>query len=204
MSLSTTEVAAMDRDELEEAVLELSGRVSDLEDRVDKNADKPGRMTVNLLFDALIDEDIDDYTADPGRHRDAVAEFGEMIQSINTRLNAVEEVAEEEQSISGDPSVQNWQAIVDKARNLKGHADHQAANNQVKLFVKQIMGAVGCSDTWASELIEAYGADPGETPKGKRGTRWKPHKKMSNGRQTESSGIQKKALYIDLDVWGEE
>jgi len=204
MSLSRAEVAAMDKDELVEAVVELSNRVEELESQVDKNADKPSRAAVNLLFDALVEADIEDYTADPAQHRDAVSEFGQLINTMHQRLNAVEEIAEEEQSLSGDPSVQNWQAIVEKAQNLKGHADHQAAENQVKLFVKQVMGAVGCSDTWASELIEQYGADPDEDSKGKRGTRWQEHKKMTTSRKTESSNVQQKALYVDLDVWGEE
>lgn len=204
MSLSRAEVAAMDEDELVEAVVGLSERVDELEERVERNGQKPDRVNINVLLEALCGEEIDDFQAAPVEHKDAVEEFGQLVQTMNQRLNAVEEVAEEEQSLSGDPSVQNWQAIVEKARNLKGHADHQAADGQVKLFVKQIMGAVGCSDTWASKLIEQYGADPDEHTKGKRGTRWQQHQKITTSRKTESSNVQRKALYIDLDVWGED
>lgn len=204
MSLSRAEASAMDEDELLEAVMELSQRVEELEKQVDKNSDKPDRMNINLLLDALTGGQIDDFQASPAENRDALEEFGQLVRQMSTRLNAVEEIAEAEQSLSGDPSVQNWQAIVEKARNLKGHADHQAANDQVKLFVKQIMGAVGCSDTWASELIEQYGADPEDHSKGKRGTDWQEHKKITTSRKTESSNVQQKALYVDLSVWAEE
>jgi hypothetical protein len=204
MSLSRAEVTAMDEDELVDAVVQLSERVDELEERVEKNGNKPGYIDINLILDALTGEEIPDYTEPPVEYKDTVGEFGDLVQSMNQRLNTVEEIADEEQSLSGDPSVKNWQAIVEKAENLQGHADHQASGNTVKLFVKQIMGAVGCSDTWASELIEQYGAGPNEDTKGKRGTDWQPHKKMTTSRQTESSNVQRKALYVDLDVWGDD
>lgn len=184
----------MSRDELEKRVDTLEGEVSELKDAVNQLSEQvdkqPTRTVFNLVLSRMMNVGLDNYKQDPGQLVEPSKEFGGQMQDLDQRMSKVEQIAEEEESLSNDPSVANWQSIVETAQNLTGDADHAIPNNRVKLYGKQVEMAVGCSSRHALNLIEDYGAD-------KRGADWKPHKRRKNG------GVQKKSLVVDLNVWGD-
>lgn len=192
----------LSRDELEERVRDLeetqeqlSQQIEELQSKVEKNEHKPGRVAFNTLLDAIVGADIQDYQASPLDHQQAAVDFGEQVRTLNSRLTKVEEIAEEEETLSDDPSVSNWQAIVEDAKSLHGHPQHSAPGDRVKVYKKQVATAVDCSERYALQLIEQFGEE-------KRGAEWQEYKRHNTSRDTPSNDIQKKALVIDMEVWG--
>lgn len=186
----------MTRTQLEDRVDELEEEVAQLREMVQKNEQKPSRTTMNHILSQLMNVDLDNYDADLGQLIGHSQEFGNQIQQFNQRLSRVEEIAEEEETLSNDPAVSNWKAIVKTARNLASDREHALPNNRVKLHKKQVKSAVGCSERHALNLIEEFGED-------KRGAAWQEYKRHTTSRKTESQDIQKKALIVDLSVWGD-
>jgi len=188
-SEQTIEVAESRIRQLEQRLDELEAENEELRDRLD---DKVQTTAVNHLLAALTGAEIDDYLADPMRHRDYAVDF-------NDRVCGVEDtVAEHDDTIaqldSGDHGKGSgaWHAIVEEAKRCQSTADHDLPDNRVRLYCEDISRATGRSERMASNYIEDYG-------EGKRGATWRPYKPPSSANNNEA---QKKSLLVDLDVWG--
>jgi len=211
-------------DELEETVEQKDERIDELEtaaeardryihqltSQVENNGQKIGAKVGRVAFSHAVEQltaaEIDNYNADPMQHRDHFADFNRRFNKTEKTAKRLDSIAQEQKTLSGDPVEENWQKVIEKAQNLAGHRDHKLANNRVKLYKKQISSATGLGERRASQLIEEWGQDVDEDERGKakRGTDWQKYKHITTSRKTESSGIQKKALIVDLDVWGDD
>lgn len=181
-------VEEMNRDELEARVRALETRLDDLEERVQSNGDTlVSKTTVNHLLVALTNANVGDYTNDPMQLRENVAEVGSMVYRH-------ESIVEEQQSIVDDPMGDNWSKIVEAANNLAGTAGHTRPNNHVALYGSDIVQATGHTERYAFNLIEKFGQDAS-----KQGVTWQPHEPPQ---ASNNHSAKKKALFIDLDVWG--
>lgn len=199
MSMSRAELEAMDRDELVETVVELGERVDDLEERLERHQQTTvTQTTLNHLLGALTGTEPENFNGDPMQMLDAATHISRLVDEYNDRLKRLENIAEEEETLTGDTKLTNWQQIIRKAENLQNHPEHGMPNNRVKLKKKEIAGAVGCTERHALDLIDDYADDYED------GVEKQPYKQITTSRTTESAGIQPKALIIDLGVWGEK
>lgn len=174
---------------LERALAETEREV----DAVDSKA--VTQTTLNNLVQALTGADIDDYTADPMRNQQCLASFGDQIRDMGDTVARHESIIEEEGTASGNSKEAAWQDTIEAAENLHGKADHTIGDNWVKLFTDNIEQATGYTNRRAGQLIDEWSEE-------KEGTEKVPYKRYTTSRKTESSSVQRKALKIDLDVWG--
>lgn len=181
-------VEEMDRDDLEDEVQDLRERVDDLETEVDRVSNSSVDTTVlNHLLERLVPElEVDDYTADPMQHLATVETFG---KKLTQTVDAVEESPE---NPSGDPMTENWQHIVEHARTLENDPNHAMRDGWVALYAQDVANAADCSRRWARQLIEDLGDDH-------EGAKWRPARENKK----EGSEDRKKALLVNLDVWGD-
>lgn len=173
---ATQDVDEMDRDDLEAEVEDLRERVEQLE-RADARVDV---ITFNHVLERLIpDIEIQDYTADPMQHLASVEEYG---RKLTQTVDAVEEAPE---NPSGDAMTDNWQAVVDEARRKQGNPDHAGQDGWVYLYTQDVADATSSSTRWGRELIEELGED------------------HEGAKVQAATPERKKALLVNLDVWGE-
>lgn len=185
---SAADPGDMDRDELEEEVKALRTRLDELEAKVDRVENNTvGPTVLNHLLERLIPElEVEDYTSDPTQKLATVESFGKkLIQTVD----AVEEAPE---NPKGDPMTDNWRSIIKHARTLQDNPNHQSQDGYVTLYAQDVADATDSSKRWARDLIEELG-------EGHEGAKWRPA--MENPKS--GSGDRKKALYVNLDVWGE-
>lgn len=154
--------------------------------KVEKNGEKPGRFVWNQFFANLCDLDIDDYEGDPVSHLPSVKRLGGMIRRHESLIE------ENGGSVSSDPMSDNWQAAVETAQNLKNNAKHARQDGYVQLFAENLEAATGHGNRHCLKLIE-------DLAEAHEGADWQSYRR--NVKQGGSD--RKKALLIDLDVWGE-
>jgi len=142
----------------------------------------------NHVLGSLLGVDVQDYQADIYQHKDAAEDFNETVDEIENTMKRIDSIVEEQGTPSGDTKEHAWQSVVDHAENLSSHKDHALRNNWVILHTKQIQSATSYSKRRCSQLIEEWGEQ-------KEGTKWRPYERKAGS-------VQKKALKIDLDVWG--
>ncbi|RYJ12742.1 hypothetical protein ELS19_01330 [Halogeometricum borinquense] len=182
-------VEEMERDELEARVRALEDRLDKLESKTDRVAKSSFPHTAFMMFlDQLLpEESIDDYGGAPHDYFEAVGEFASMVHQH-------ESVVEEQRSAVDDPMGENWSKIVEAAKNLEGTAGHTRPNGYVALYGSDIVQATGHSERYALNLIEKFGQDDS-----KKGVTWQPHEPPQ---PSNNHSAKKKALLVDLDVWG--
>lgn len=145
------------------------------------------RTIVNHLLERLVpDVDVDDYMADPMEQFATVEEFG---RKLSQTVDAVESAP---QNPKGDPMTDNWQAVVEHARTLQDNPNHKSKDGWVVLYAQDVADATGNSTRWGRKLIQELG-------EGHEGAKWRAAKENPEP----GSRDRKKALYVNLDVWGE-
>lgn len=176
----------------------LEDEVEDLRERVDENAKKKvGRDGVNLLLDELLGGGIEDFTADPFEHREQVAAFNDRFSDIENTVQRHDSIIEEQGAASGDDKDVHWWNIVDAAQNAQGLSEHTLPNNWVLLFADDMAKATSVGERRCSQLIEEFAEE-------KEGVELRPYERIPSSRTTEGATVQRKAIKIDLDVWGED
>lgn len=176
------------REKLEEQVDELSQRV----DAIDKR--KTSDSVVNQLIAAIVnDRSAIDFAADPVANRDVLEDFGQRVESVESELQQTTSRVNDVYDGSADGPTVAWNRIVEMANRMEKNPDHALPNGRVKLFKENIANATGKSKRQASNYIEDFGRD-------KEGADWQKYERGTPG--TNNSG-RKKALILDLDVWGE-
>jgi len=177
------------REKLEEQVDELSQRV----DTIDKN--KVSETVVNQLIAAIVnDRSTIDFAADPMQNRGVLEDFGQRVETVETELQQTTTRVNDVYDGSADGPTVAWNRVVEMANRMQNNRDHALPNNRVKLFKENIANATGKSKRQASNYIEDFGQE-------KEGADWQQYKRGRPG--TNNSG-RKKALIVDLDVWGED
>lgn len=179
---------------LEERVQELEAENERLRDQVDTNTRQHVNATqVNHLLAALTGGDLDDFTADPMRHRDLAADFNARVGDLEDTVAEHGDVVDQLDAGDHGKGSGAWHAIVEEAKRCQGTADHDLPDNRVRLYCEDVSRATGKSQRMASNYIEDFGD-------AKRGTTWRPYKPPSNANGGEA---QKKSLVVDLNVWGD-
>lgn len=181
-------VDEMARDELEDEVRDLRNRVDRLEDELYEVSDSSVDVaTMNHLLERLIPElEVDNYKDDPMQNLATVETFG---KKLTQTVDAVEESPE---NPSGDPMTENWRNIVEHTRTLEDDPNHAMRDGWVALYAQDVANATDCSRRWARTLIEDLGDDH-------EGAKWR----TARENKKEGSEDRKKALLVNLDVWGE-
>jgi len=151
---------------------------------------------VAMIASQLTGDDVD-YTDAPPEQRHHFSQVGEKFQNIENTVARHESVIEEHGQPSADSKSAAWQDTIEAAQNLQGSRNNGLPDNRVKLFTENIEQATGYTNRRAGQLIDEWNDE-------KEGTEKQPYARVPTSRKTESSGIQKKALIIDLDVWGDE
>lgn len=188
-------VAEMSRDELEAEVQDLRERVAELEDAVDDiQAMKASLPQVNVMLDAMLGGGVDDFTAPPAAHRDAIEDFGGQLRETKTRVDRHAAVIDTLESGEAKGPDAAWKRVVDAANKLADSADHSLPNNRVALGRDEIAQATGKTKRTAQDYIERFG-------EGRHGADWRPHRPPSKQTGGES---RRKKLVVDLDVWGDD
>lgn len=220
-SLTTTEDKddAVSNEELLELFEEQKQRINDLEnelehereqrqeleDTVQKFKNRAGPAISKFINELATNSD-ETVGWDDGKFMMTAINAADTMQERSQRLQSVEEATqrheskiEESRSLSADPQAEHWQRVVEKANNVQGMAEHSLADNWVRLEKEDIAGAIEPGPTRAGQLIDEW-TDSTED-KRKQGAEKQPYRPPSSSR---NGAAQKKALKIDLDVWGEE
>lgn len=187
------------RDELEKVRdenRELHDRVDELENKNDElrseiedvNSQSITKTSANHVFSSILGQEADDYNADVYQHKTAAEDFNDRFGELEAAVKRHESVIEEEGTATGDTKEQAWKQVVKVAENLSGHQKHALPDDRVLLYAKQIEEATGYGNRRALQLIE-------EWPEEKEGVSFRPYKRLS-------TGVQQKALKVDLNVWG--
>ena len=182
-------VEEMDRGDLEDEVRHLRERLDRLEETVDQNAkDVVNRQVFNHFIDRLVPAvDIDDYTADPMQHLATVEEFG---SKLTQTVDAVEDAP---QNPGRDAMTDNWLAVVEHAQTLSSDPENARQDGWVALYVQDVANATDCSRRWANDLVEDLADDH-------EGAKYQSPKENPK----EGSEDRRKALLVNLAVWGED
>lgn len=198
MSETVTTPSEMTRDELEDEVEDLRSRLGDLEDQVDRVESNFTHETVlNNIISALVDDDLD-RSENPMAHLGAVEDLGERISDIENTLQRHESQIEEGQAVATDRQGTHWQRVVETATNLDGNPSHDLPGDWVKLYKENIQSATGLSERRAGQLIDEWTNE--NSGKHKNGTRKQDYQPPTAGN---NNSIQKKAIKVDLSVWGD-
>lgn len=189
----------MDRDELEETVRALRARLDDLESQIaGVRRSAATESAVNLLIKKLTNADVD-MAADPGQNLDAVKDIGERLNSIENTVQRHESEIQQGGAGSNGGSGDHWPNVVEAAQNLRSDHRHHITDEWVILYKEDIRTATGLSTRRAGQLIDEWTDE--ECDKHKAGTRKQDYRPPS----ADSKGnAQKKALKVDLEVWGDE
>lgn len=130
---------------------------------------------------------------------DVVRERGGRLESIEDDVRRHDSEIEAQQSIAADSQAEHWQRVVNKATNVAGMAEHSLPDGWVILYKEDIAAAIEPGKKRAGQLINEWTDTDSE--KYKQGTKKQPYRPPAASR---NGNAQKKALKIDLDVWGEE
>lgn len=190
-------VEDMSRDELEAEVSELRERIDAIEDRLDEKASADRAVTrssVNLLLDALLGGEVDDFDADPASNRDLVEDLGRRIRDVEQTTAKQQDVVRKLSDGKTSGPDEAFARIVDTARRLSNSSNHVLPNNRVWLGCEEIAQATGLGERQASNYIDRFGEE-------RVGADWRSYQPPSEQNGGEA---RKKKLIIDLDVWGEE
>lgn len=176
------------REKLEEQVDELAAKI----DRV--NSKSLTKNVANQLIAALVnDNDVIDFAAEPMENREALSDFGLRVDTVETKVQQVSSKVDEVHDGSADGPMMAWKQIVEHANRMKKDPDYRLPENRVKLYKENIAHATGKTERHAGNYIEKFGEE-------KDGADWQRYKRATPG--SNNSG-RKKALIIDLDVWGD-
>ena len=154
---------------------------------VERNKHKPGRETWNHVLSRLCRFDIDDYRADPMHLLTDVERVGNAIERH-------ESIIEEQQRATPNPMADNWERVLELARNVSDQADHIRGDGYTQLFWKDIQSATGHGDRHCKRLIEQLGERYD-------GVDWQPYEPP---RPSNNHSTRRKRLLIDLNVWSDE
>jgi len=134
-----------------------------------------------------------------GKAGEVVNERGDRLGSIEDDVRRHESEIQESRSLSADSQAEHWQRVVEKANNVSGMSKHTLPDNWVILYKEDIAAAIEPGEGRAKQLINEWTDTDDE--KYKQGTEKQPYRRPS---QSRNGKAQKKALKIDLDVWGED
>jgi hypothetical protein len=176
-------IAALEREnrELREKIEQMNKRMVD-------------RTTVNNLIAALAGSDVTDFTADPMQHRSLLTDVQDRLSAVDNRSKQNASQLEAVYDGNADGPEQAWLETAAAARNLQDHHEHGLPDNRVKLYKENIAQATGRTERMAGNYIEAFGEN-------KEGTEWIPYERPTAG---SAGNGRKKALIVDMDVWGED
>lgn len=177
-------IEELDRDELE-------ARVRDLE---------PVGAVVAKLVNELRDAPEEDRIQydDPEFVPIAAQTFTELADQLHTHDSAIDrhESVIQESKTAGCDTSDHWWAVVEAAHNLQGSPNHGLPDNWVKLYRENIAQATGLSAKRGQQLIDEWADD--DSRKHKRGTKKQAYDPGSAANNNES---QRKALFVDLNIW---
>jgi len=178
---------------------ELRQRVDELERTQN---DMASNNVVNHVIAGLVGHDHVDFNADPVQNRNLVQDFADRVDTLETDMARLSELEDRLDSGESNGPQEAWNRIVEKAKNLETSSNHGLPNNRVQLYRDDIVGATGKSEQQASRYIDYFGGDPqtddaDDGKHAKRGATKKPYRPPSEGKPQ-----RRKALVVDLDVWG--
>lgn len=151
--------------------------------QVEQNNQKPDRPYWNHFLVRLCNVTVDDFDEDPFTHLPAVKRFGAKVRRHESLI--------EDNGGVRDAMGTNWENCVAAAENLQNDARHARQDGYVALYADDLQTATGHSRRHCLDLIEELGEDHD-------GATWQPYESNPNN----GGSAQKKALLIDLDVWG--
>jgi len=209
----------MDRDELEETVRALRKRMNEMEERLDELDDGVrfglGPATVRLISQLSgsrdgIDDDEDVADEIPNwddgelipKAADAVEgieEAFDRLSDLENTLQRHESLIEEGQAVASDRQGQHWKNVIEMAQNVRDDHTHHIGDEWVVLYKDDVAKATGVSKRRASQLIDEWTED--DSAKYKSGTRVQSYQPPTAG---ESNSARKKAIKLDLEVWGDK
>ncbi len=153
------------------------------------------QSVANQLIQGLVNEPASvNVNQHPMQNREVLEDFGSRLETLEASHQEVSSKTESLYDGSVDGKEQAWLAIVDAAENLQGDSEHALPNNRVKLYKENIAQATGKTKKMAQNYIEDFGED-------KEATDWQPYQRPSAANNNE---CKKKALIIDMDVWGDQ
>lgn len=188
---------------LEDELEQERERREELEETVQAYERFTGPAFAKLVNTIAQDDDVPSYDEVDilpmaGKAGEIVKERGDRLQSVEDTLRRHETEIAESQSISADPQAEHWQRVVEKANNVAGMSKHTLPDNWVILYKEDIAAAIEPGEKRAGQLINEWTDTDDE--KYKQGTEKQPYRRPSKNRNGKA---QKKALKIDLDVWGD-
>lgn len=183
-------------------IRDLQNRIAKLEKEIENhreyttgiNNKKPGNLEINHLITDLTGGKIKNYAADPLQNQDLVSDFNNRFSELESKVARHASVVDDLNREQTDGPDEAWHAILDAARRLSDHPDHSISKNGVVLYRENISQATGRSKRRASEYIERFGER-------KSGASYRPYQRATAGK---NNSTKKKALRIDLDVWGND
>ncbi|MDS0258586.1 hypothetical protein NDI56_04065 [Haloarcula sp. S1CR25-12] len=150
LSLSRAEVAAMDREELVETIVELSGTVEDLAESESLAALEIAAL--RKLLAGLADVDSDD--ADP-TEMSAMDKASVAVDRINGLADRVDDLEKENERLRSRLEGSSSRGKDQKVADIVQFADNaRGADPAIKLTAKDIKGATGCSTRYAYDLMD--------------------------------------------------
>jgi len=150
MSLSRAEVAAMDRDELVEAIVELSTAVEDLAESESLDALEVAALRKLLVGLAGVDGEDDDPT-----ETNAIEKASAAVDRINDLADRVDDLEAENDRLRSRLKSSASRGKDQKVADIVQFADNaRGADPAIKLTAKDIKGATGCSTRYAYDLMD--------------------------------------------------
>ena len=176
------------REKLEEQFDELQSEIDQIQDKLITET------VANQLIQALVnDVESVDVSSHPMQNRGVLEDFGTRLEKLELRYQEVSSKTDSLYDDSVNGKEQAWVSIVDASKKLVGDSEHTLPGNRVKLYRENISQATGKTKKMAQNYIEDFGD-------GKEGADWQPYEPPSPATNNE---CRKKALIIDLDVWGD-
>ena len=196
---SEARLSELPREELEERVQQLEERVEALEAGKADGDKVITRIQFNQFLTRLTTCDIDDFTADPMPHFDAVDDFGDRVQNVLSTVQRHESILEERHTPRGAGPEEHWWNVVQYAYNVREQPTNKLPGSWVVLYKDDVAAATGVGERRAGQLIDEWGG-ASEGKEGKNGTRFQPYQRADAGNNHNPT---RKAIKIDLDVWEE-
>lgn len=189
-------------EQLFEYIRNLQKQITELEREVEKHreftlaldGEKPGNFEINYLIKDLTGDKIKNYKSDPLQNRELVSDFNDRFSELESTVARHASVVDDLDRGQTDGPDEAWHAVLEAARRLSDHPDHSVAENSVLLYRENIAQATGRSERMASNYIERFGDR-------KSGASYRPYERASG---SNNNSTKKKALRIELDVWGNE
>jgi len=223
LTTAPSEEEPVSNEELLELFEEQQARIDELEDELEHEREKRQELeetvqtferftgpafakVVNTIANGGEIEATDDVPAfndveilpTAGKAADALQERSERLSSVEDTVRRHESEIDQNQSISADSQAEHWQRVVEKAQNVQGMSKHTLADNWVIMYKEDIAAAIEPGEKRAGQLINEW-TDTG-SKKYQQGTKKQPYKPPASSR---NGNAQKKAIKIDLDVWGD-